>query len=278
MGLAELKAKIRESAASVAQKAGKELSSPTIGVILGTGLGDLADEVENRVAIPYKEIPHFPISTAPGHKGNLVLGKLSQHNLVLMQGRFHTYEGYSQREVTFAVRVMKELGVRTLIVTNACGGLNRHFNAGEIMIISDHINLTGDNPLIGPHDEELGPRFPVMFHAYDPDLRALAKEVGLKNQIHLREGVYAGIKGPAFFTPAELRHLMLLGADALGMSTVPEVIAARHAGIRVLGLSTITDMAIPDTGHHADEAEIIKTAAATGKVFKELLKQIIVKL
>lgn len=272
------KAKIKESAAFLLQRAGKEHSSPKVGVILGTGLGDLADEVDGRTAISYKEIPHFPVSTAPGHKGNLVFGKVSGQGAVLMQGRFHSYEGYSQKEVTFAVRVMKELGVKTLIVTNSCGGLNRHFSAGEIMIISDHINLTGDNPLIGPNDNEMGPRFPVMFHAYDPELRSLAKQIGLKNQMALREGVYAGIKGPAFFTPAELRHLMLIGADALGMSTVPEVIAARHGGIRVLGLSTITDMAIPDTGHHADEAEILKTAAATGKVFKELLKQIIAEL
>ena len=196
----------------------------------------------------------------------------------MMQGRFHTYEGYSQQEATFPIRVMKDLGIDTLIVTCATGGLNFRFQAGDLMLIVDHINLTGSNPLVGPNDPELGERFPVMYDAYRPELNALARKVGLKEDIYLQEGVYAGITGPAFFTKAELRFLQKIGADTIGMSTVPEVIAATHAGIKVLGIGTITDMALPDSGHHASEEEVLRVAREVAPKLQRLIKGILAEL
>ena len=251
---------------------------PDFGMILGSGLGELADEIENKVVIPYKEIPNFSVSTAPSHAGNLILGQLSGKNVMVMQGRVHAYEGYTPKEVTLPVRVMKALGVHTLINTCATGGLNRNFKAGDLMLITDHVNLSGMNPLTGANDPEMGERFPVMFDAYNPKLRELAKSVAMENQIYLQEGVYLGIAGPVFFTRAELRHAIQIGADAIGMSIVQEVIAAIHGGMKVLGIGTITDMALPDTEHHATEKEVLDTAKRTGPVFRKLLKSILSKI
>lgn len=244
---------------------------PEVGLILGTGLGELAERAEQAKVVPYKDIPGFPVSTAPGHKGNLVFGKLGGRQVVLMQGRFHTYEGYSQAECTIPVAVFHALGAKSLIVTAATGGLNYNHAAGDLMLIRDHINFTGTNPLIGPNDSAVGPRFPVMFDAYDPDYLELIRGIALQEGIRLHEGVYAAVTGPVFFTKSELRMLMILGADSIGMSTVPETIVARHRGLRVAGIAVITDIAIPDAGHHADEAEVIARAKKTGPIFQKLL-------
>lgn len=246
--------------------------TPEYGLILGSGLGDLAEEVENPSVIPYSEIPGFPTSTAPGHAGNLVLGKLAGKPVVMMQGRFHTYEGYTQQQVTLPVAVMKELGVHTMLVTCAAGGLNYNQKAGEFMLIRDHINFTGGNPLIGPNDEAVGPRFPVMFDAYTPALRELAHRVALEQGVKLHEGVYCGVTGPVFFTPAELRMLIQWGSDAIGMSTVPEVIVAVHRGLKVLGMCLISDIAIPDGGEHATGEEVLRVVKQSADVFKRLIK------
>ncbi|MBM3274565.1 MAG: purine-nucleoside phosphorylase [Candidatus Sericytochromatia bacterium] len=251
---------------------------PAVGMILGSGLGELAKDVQDAAVIPYSDIPNFPLSTAPGHAGNLVFGKLSGQDVVLMQGRFHTYEGYSQQQVTFPIRVMKALGAETLIVTCASGGLNKAFNSGDLMLISDHINLTGSNPLVGPNDPDVGPRFPVMFDAYRPELRAVALQAAINQGVRLQEGVYAGIAGPVFFTRAELRYLQIIGADALGMSTVPEVIVAVHCGLKVMGLALISDMALPDATHHATEQDVLDTVYKTANVFRGLVKEILANL
>jgi purine-nucleoside phosphorylase len=270
--LLEARQKISESAEYIRARCGVK---PDVAIILGSGLGELADDIENPTVIPYKDIPHFAISTAPAHKGNLVVGKLGGQTVIAQQGRFHSYEGYSSREITFPVQVFRSLGVQTLVVTCATGGLNKHFQAGDLMLITDHINLTGGNPLIGPNDPDVGPRFPVMFDAYSRDLRAKAEAVALRQGIALKHGVYAGINGPVFFTPAELRMLITLGADSIGMSTVHETIAAVHGGLKVLGIATITDMAIPDSGHHSTETEILETAARTGPRFRKLIAGIL---
>jgi len=248
---------------------------PEYGMILGSGLGSLAEEIDNKIIIPYSDIPNFPKSTAPGHSGNLVFGDLSGKRVVVMQGRFHLYEGYNPKEVSLPVRVMKCLGVHTLVATCATGGLNRNFNAGELILFTDQINLTGENPLTGPNDSEIGERFPVMFDAYNPGLRNLAKKVALKNGISLHEGVYLGITGPVFFTRAELRYALQIGADAIGMSMISEVITAIHCGMKVIGLGAITDMALPDIEHHATEQEVIAVAQKSSFIFKTLLKEIL---
>lgn len=267
--------RISDAAAYIRDKAGVK---PRVGIILGSGLGAFAAAVEDAVQIPYGSIPNFPTSTAPGHAGNLVLGNLDGQAVMVMQGRFHTYEGYTQQQVAFPVRVMRELGVETLIVTCATGGLNFRYEAGDLMLIVDHINLTGQNPLVGPNDPEMGERFPVMFDAYRPELNAIARRVAVREGIHLQEGVYAGISGPAYFTKAELRYLIRIGADSIGMSTVPEVIAATHAGIKVLGIGTISDMAIPDSGHHATEAEILEVAGQVGPKLQRLIRGVLAEL
>lgn len=248
---------------------------PEYGMILGSGLGSLAEELDNKIIIPYSEIPNFPKSTAPGHSGNLVFGDLSGKKVVAMQGRFHLYEGYTPKEVSLPVRVMKNLGAHTLIATCATGGLNRNFSAGELILFTDQINLTGENPLTGPNDPEVGDRFPVMFDAYNPELRSLAKKIALRSGICLHEGVYLGIAGPVFFTRAELRYALQIGADAIGMSMISEVITAIHSGMKVLGLGTITDMALPDIEHHSTEQEVIEVAQKSSLIFKTLLKEIL---
>ena len=249
--------------------------APAIGCILGSGLGDLAEEVEDAVVIPYESIPHFPVSTVEGHAGQLVFGSLGGKSVVMMKGRFHYYEGYTMQQVTYPVRVMKALGVTHLIVTNACGGLNKNYYAGGLMLIKDHLNMTGDNPLIGPNVEEWGPRFPDMSNAYAPQLRQSAKEIAASLDIELFEGVYASISGPNFMAKAELSMLITLGADVLGMSTAPEVLVANHAGLKVLGISCITDMAVPDALESISHAEVMAMAEKTKPKFIKLVKAII---
>jgi purine-nucleoside phosphorylase len=220
---------------------------PTVGLILGSGLGALADSVEAASTIPYEQIPLWPRSTVAGHQGRLVIGRLEGQTVMVLQGRVHFYEGYSIQEIAFPVRVMQAMGVQTLIVTNAAGGINKSYVSGDLMLISDHINfpgMVGNNPLVGPNDEQLGPRFPDMSSAYDGKLRALARRVAAQAGFTLHEGVYACLSGPNFETPAEIRMLRAIGADAVGMSTAPEVVAARHAGIRVMGVSGISNATI----------------------------------
>ena len=235
-------------------------ATPDVAIVLGTGLGKLATEIETTVAIEYPEIPGFPVSTVESHAGRLLCGRLGGKTVVAMQGRFHRYEGYSLAQVTFPIRVLRALGAKSLIVSNACGGLNPDWNAGDLMLITDHINLLGDNPLIGPNDDRLGPRFPDMSEPYDATLAKLARAAAKKRSIALREGVYVAVAGPNLETKAEYRMLRKIGADVVGMSTVPEVIVAVHAGMRVLGLSIITDMCIPETLEPASLEKIIGVA------------------
>ena len=233
---------------------------PEVGIILGTGLGGLAREIAVDLEVPYEGIPGFPLSTVETHAGKLLLGRLGGRVVVAMQGRFHRYEGYDLRQVTFPVRVLHALGARALIVSNACGGMHPLWRPGDLVLISDHINLLGDNPLVGPNDERLGPRFPDMSAPYDPELRALARQAALDLGITLREGVYVAVPGPNLETRAEYRMLRAIGADVVGMSTVPEVIVANHQGMRTVGLSIITDQCLPDALEPADIGKIIATA------------------
>jgi purine-nucleoside phosphorylase len=251
---------------------GKLTVTPKIGLILGSGLGVLADEIENATKLPYDQIPGFPVSTVEGHAGQLVIGYLAGVPVVAMQGRFHFYEGYSLYKVTFPVRVMKEIGVETLIVTNAAGGVNTSFNPGDLMIITDHINNTGVNPLIGPNDNELGVRFPDMSTAYSTILQEKVQNVAEKLGIDLKEGVYLGNTGPSYETPAEVRMVRMLGADAVGMSTVPEVIVARHAGLQVLGISCISNMAAGILDQPLTHDEVIETTEQAKTTFLSLVK------
>ncbi len=254
---------------------GKTKVKPGIGIILGTGLGALAKEIEVENILPYQDIPHFATSTIPGHEGNLILGRLMNKMVVAMQGRFHFYEGYSLEEITFPVRVMKELGVNLLIESNAAGGMNPNFKAGDLMIITDHINLIGTSPLLGPNDEKLGPRFPDMSEPYDKKLIELCEKVALEEGIRIHRGVYVGVTGPNLETPAEYRFLNLIGADAVGMSTVSEVIAAKHSGLKVLGISCITDECIPDRLEPVDIHKILRIAKLSEPKMTRLLKKIL---
>jgi purine-nucleoside phosphorylase len=249
-----------------------------VGIILGTGLGGLAREIAVETRVPYGDIPNFPLSTVESHAGQLLLGRLGGRAVVAMQGRFHRYEGYDLRQVTFPVRVMHALGVRTLIVSNACGGMNPLWAPGDLMLISDHINLLGDNPLVGPNDDRLGSRFPDMSAPYDPELRALARATALELGIALREGVYVAVAGPNLETRAEYRMLRTLGADVVGMSTVPEVIVANHQGIRVLGLSIITDQCLPDALEPADIERIVATAGRAEPQLTRLVTAVVERL
>lgn len=249
-----------------------------IGLILGSGLGSLADEIADPVRLDYTDIPHFPVSTVHGHKGQLVIGELEGARVVAMQGRFHFYEGYSMEALVFPVRVMKALGVNTIIVTNACGSLKASMPAGSLMLIEDHINFTGDNPLIGPNDDTIGPRFPDMSEAYDRNLMALAGEVSNALGISLFRGVYTAVSGPYYCSKAELHMIRGFGSDAIGMSTVPEVIAAVHTGLRVLGISCITDLAVPETLGGIHHEEVIRVAGLTRPRFEKLVKGILQRL
>ncbi|WP_241154423.1 purine-nucleoside phosphorylase [Staphylospora marina] len=251
---------------------------PKIGLILGSGLGVLAEELEGAVRIPYGDIPHFPVSTVEGHAGELVIGTLEGKPVVVMSGRFHLYEGHDPAKAAFPIRVMKEIGVETVLVTNAAGGVNESFEPGDLMIINDHINLMFRNPLIGPNDDELGPRFPDMSTAYDPELRKLARNVAEAEGIAIREGVYAAVLGPSYETPAEIRMIRKIGGDAVGMSTVPEVLVARHAGIRVLGISCISNMAAGILPQPLTHEEVMETTGRVKATFIRLVKGIIREL
>lgn len=265
----KLPEKISQSVIAI-QKASGGLA-PRYALILGSGLGTLADEIQDPQVVEYSEIPHFPVSTVPGHAGRLVLGMLAGKPVAAMQGRFHYYEGYSMQAVTFPVYVLQALGCRSLMVTNACGGLNRDFRAGDLMLITDHVNIL-PNPLIGPNYDELGPRFPDMSQPYDRDYRRLAAEVAEELRIPLKEGVYLAISGPSYSSPAELRMLITLGADAVGMSTIPEVIVANYLGMRVLGISCITDMALPDQLEPLSHQQVVKIANETRPRFIRLVR------
>ncbi|MBA2685401.1 MAG: purine-nucleoside phosphorylase [Gemmatimonadaceae bacterium] len=251
---------------------------PDVAIILGTGLGALGRAIETDVVIDYADLPGFPLSTVESHAGRLLCGTLGGRKVVAMQGRFHLYEGYTAQQVAFPVRVMRELGAHTLIVSNACGTLHPLWNAGEIMLIADHINLLGTNPLIGANDEALGPRFPDMSAPYDESLRALARAVALEQKIVLREGVYVAITGPALETRAEYRMLRTIGADVVGMSTVPEVIAAVHGGMRVLGLSIMTDQCLPDSLKPVTLAEIVEMAGRAEPQLTALVRGVLERL
>lgn len=272
----EYGAHIEEAAAYIKQKLGKY--APKIGLVLGSGLGDLGDQIEDAVYIPYNEVPHFPESTVEGHAGRFVIGQLEGKDVMIMQGRFHYYEGYDMRTVVLPVYVMAQIGVETLMLTNAAGGMNRAFKAGDLMLITDHLNMTGANPLIGPNDSKLGVRFPDMSAAYDPEYRALAKKLSKEikgedgTNLELQEGVYCGISGPTYSTPKESTMFALLGGDAIGMSTVGEVIAARHAGLRVLGISCITDMAIGEELEPLTHEQVVAVANRTKPKFIGLVR------
>jgi purine-nucleoside phosphorylase len=251
---------------------------PEVGIILGTGLGGLAREIAVEQEVPYQEIPGFPLSTVESHAGRLLLGRLAGRAVVAMQGRFHKYEGYDLQSVTFPVRVMHGLGARTLVVSNACGGMNPLWNPGDLVLLSDHINLLGDNPLVGGNDERLGPRFPDMSEPYDSALRRLCREVALELGIVLREGVYVAVPGPNLETRAEYRMLRAIGADVVGMSTVPEVIVAAHQGMRTVGISIITDQCLPDALESADIERIIATAKRAEPQLTRLITTLVERL
>ncbi|MGG1251480.1 purine-nucleoside phosphorylase [Brevibacillus agri] len=268
-------ANLQEAVAFIEPKLAEK---PTIGLVLGSGLGVLADKIENPVVIPYHEIPGFTVSTVVGHKGQLVIGKLQGKQVVAMQGRFHFYEGHGLDAVVFPIRVMKLLGVETIIVTNAAGGINEGYDPGDLMLISDHINMTFRNPLIGPNDDELGARFPDMSEAYSKELRQLAHQVASEQGIKLREGVYVGLLGPSYETPAEIRMLRLLGGDAVGMSTVPEVIVARHMKVKVLGISCISNMAAGILEQPLSHDEVMETTEKVKTQFLALVNGIVAKL
>jgi purine-nucleoside phosphorylase len=253
-------------------------TKPKIGIVLGTGLGALADKIKVSTRIYYEDIPHFPTSTVETHAGELIFGTLKNKPIIALSGRFHYYEGYSMQQVTFPIRVAKALGIKTLIVSNACGGLNPQFKAGDLMVITDHINLMGDNPLIGPNDDTLGPRFPDMCDPYTPSLVKLAETVALKKGIELQRGVYLACAGPNLETRAEYRMMRFMGADVVGMSTAPEVIVAVHAGLKVLGFSAITDACLPDALQPVNIDEIIATANKAEPKLAALVSECIARM
>lgn len=255
----------------------KGVETVDFGLILGSGLGELADEIEDPVAIPFSEVPHFPVSTVVGHVGQLVYGMLAGKKVLAMQGRFHYYEGHSMQTVTYPVRVMQALGIHSIIVTNAAGGVNETFTPGNLMLITDHINFTGNNPLIGENDEDFGPRFPDMSHAYTPAYQEVAKKVAAKQGMILREGVYMGYSGPTYETPAEIRMSRTMGADAVGMSTVAEVIVAAHGGMKVLGISCITNLAA-GMQSNLNHKEVVETTQRVKEDFKKLIKDTLAEL
>jgi purine-nucleoside phosphorylase len=267
----------RIGAAAAAIRARSALQ-PQVGIILGTGLGGLASRIQVEAEIPYEEIPGFPLSTVETHTGRLLLGTLGGKPVVAMQGRFHLYEGYTLQQVTFPVRVMRALGADTLLVSNACGGMHPFWAPGDLVLIADHINLLGDNPLIGPNADELGPRFPDMSQPYDLRLQQLAVDVALERKITLRRGVYVAVPGPNLETRAEYRMLRVMGADVVGMSTVPEVIVAVHGGMRVMGVSIITDQCLPDALEPANIQQIIATAGRAEPHLTALVEGVVERL
>lgn len=264
--------KIKESSKYIKENVAKQ---PEIGIILGSGLGGLADLIEDPIMLDYKDIPGFPVSTVEGHAGRLVIGDLAGKTIVAMQGRFHYYEGYPLRDVTFPIRVMTDLGIDKLIVTNAAGGANKSYQPGDLMLIKDHINFAGDSPLIGANLDEKGPRFPDMSTAYNRDLKELARKSAKDLKIDLKEGVYMWFTGPTYETPAEVKMATILGADALGMSTVPEVIVANHEGIEILGISCITNMAAGILDQPLNHDEVVETSLRVKDKFESLVVDII---
>ncbi len=268
----ELAAQIAQAVEAIRQNMS---TPPRVGIILGTGLGGLAEEIETESVIGYGKIPHFPESTSVGHAGQLVCGTLEGVPLVAMEGRFHAYEGYTYRQITFPVRVMKALGAEMLIVSNACGGMNPQHAAGDIVVIEDHINLMGDNPLVGVNDDKLGPRFPDMCAPYDPVLIERAMEIARRENFAAHRGVYVAVTGPNLETRAEYRFLRTIGADVVGMSTVPEVIVAVHAGMRVLGLSIVTDLCLSDALEPADINRILATAAEAEPKLRKIVRGVL---
>ena len=272
--MAELFDQIQESVKEIRKTT---QSIPEVGIILGTGLGALAHEIKDPVAIPYGKIPHFPLSTVESHAGELVFGKLGNTPVVAMKGRFHRYEGYTLQQVAFPVRVMKALGIQYLLVSNACGGMNRAYNPGDLMIIEDHVNLMGDNPLIGKNDDRLGPRWPDMIEPYSKELIALTEKIAWEKRIPVQKGVYVAVTGPNLETRAEYRWLSTF-ADVVGMSTVPEVVAAVHSGLKVLGISVVTDKCIADTLEPADIQKIIKHAQEAEPKLTILMKEVAIAL
>ena len=264
--------KIEEASEFLSSKAGTQAR---VGMIFGTGLGDLTDRMSTALRIPYESIPHFPCSTTPGHRGHLVFGRLGQRPVIAMDGRIHIYEGYTPGEVTFPVRVMARMGVRVLFISSAAGGLNPLFAPGDLMLVADHINLTGMNPLIGPNLDGFGPRFPDMSRTYDDGLRTLARAKALEMGIPLREGVYAGILGPSLETPAETRLLRMVGADAVGMSTVLEVIAGVHCGLKVMAIVAVTNVNLPDCMGAISIEEVIDRARSAGADLSRLWEAIL---
>ena len=267
-----LAAQIKEAQAAVRAQWKR---SPKIGIILGTGLGALASKIKNPVVIPYHQIPRFPQTTVSTHAGELVIGELGGEVVATLSGRFHYYEGYTMQEITLPVRLLKALGVRTLVVSGATGGMNPQYRQGDIVVIEDHINLMGDNPLIGPNDDGLGPRYPDMIEPYDRHLINLAVQTGLKLGIRCHTGVYVGVAGPNLETRAEYRFLRTIGADVVGMSIVPEVLVAVHSGMKCLGMAIVTDMCLPDALRPADINEIIKTANAAEKKMTAIVEKVI---
>jgi purine-nucleoside phosphorylase len=274
--LSELISKINDTI-SVIKKFIKKEEYP-VGIILGTGLGGLVKEIKIEKEIEYDKLPHFPLSTVESHHGKLIFGKIEEKNVVAMQGRFHFYEGYSMQQITYPVRVMKYLGVKTLLVSNACGGMNPIYNRGDVMIMADHINLLGDNPLIGKNEDEFGPRFPDMSEPYSHDLIKIAEDVALENKIKLQKGVYVAVPGPNLETKAEYRFLRATGADVVGMSTVPENIVANHMGFRVLGISIVTDECFPDNLKPVNIKEIIATAMEAEPKMTLIMKEVIKRI
>ncbi len=252
--------------------------TPLVGIILGTGLGGLVEEIQVEASFPYGTLPHFPVSTAPSHKGQLVCGQLAGQPVVAMEGRFHYYEGYSTQQITLPVRVMKALGCKYLLISNACGGMNPQYAKGDIMLIEDHIGLFLENPLRGPNDDRLGVRFPDMCQPYDRELLQLARRIALEEKIPCQQGVFVAVPGPNLETRAEYRLLRQLGADVVGMSTVPEIIVAVHAGLRNLGLSIVTDMCLPDALEPINLPDILQTAAAAEKKLRVLVRRVVEQL
>jgi purine-nucleoside phosphorylase len=268
----ELFGQVEEGVAAIREK---WKGSPKVGVILGTGLGGLVEEIETEAALDYESIPHFPSSTATSHRGRLVCGQLQGLPVMAMEGRFHMYEGYPLKKITLPVRVMKAMGCELLVVSNACGGMNPNYRCGDIMVIEDHINLMGDNPLIGVNDDRLGPRFPDMCEPYDQRLVDAALEVARRENIVAHKGVFVAVAGPNLETRAEYRFLRLIGADVVGMSTVPEVIVAVHCGLRVVGFSIVTDMCLPDALEPADVPKIIAIASAAEPKLRKLVRGVL---
>lgn len=250
-------------------------TKPRIGIVLGSGLGNLSKKIEVETEIPYSSIPHFPVSTVEGHAGSLIFGKFAGQDIVAMKGRFHYYEGYSMEQIVFPIRVMKMLGIELLILSNAAGGMNPEFSVGDIMLIDDHINLLGTNPLLGKNIDELGPRFPDMSKCYDPALIQSAEEIGVNNGIKLQKGVYAAVTGPTYETPAEYKYIRIIGADAVGMSTIPEVIAAVHMGLKCFATSVITDLGVEGKIEEITHQEVVEAASKSEPKLTSLLENLI---